>query len=113
MSLAEGFPIDLVFIVASYYYAVQLRFGGALTSELSDLFFKVFPLLLAFRVICFIGFGLYGVLIRYLNLYNYLSVIKAVTVGSLLTVSGPRSISPQLGMVPFAQPLTRPVTTRL
>ena len=79
------FGIDMVFVVASYYYAIELRFGGTIPPELTEIFLEVLPIIVVFRLACFIGFGLYGVLIRYLNLFNYIQVMKAVAVSSLLT----------------------------
>ena len=80
------FLFDMAFVVGSYFFAIGLRFEG---KELSPndfmMMVKVFPILLGFQIICFVGFGLYGALIRYLNLTNYVTVAKATTVSSLLS----------------------------
>ncbi|UCE75218.1 MAG: sugar transferase [Methanomassiliicoccales archaeon] len=81
------FSLDILATFISYLLAMQLRFEGSIPPDVWTMFFGVFYILLFFRISCSICFGLYGVLIRYLNVYNYISVGKAVTVGSILTVA--------------------------
>lgn len=81
------FLLDVALIFGSYLFAIELRFEGMIPDQEWNILLKTFPILLSCRTACFIGFGLYGVLIRYLNFYNYLDLVKAVTISSLMTGS--------------------------
>jgi FlaA1/EpsC-like NDP-sugar epimerase/lipopolysaccharide/colanic/teichoic acid biosynthesis glycosyltransferase len=79
------FLFDMFFVVGCYLFAIELRFEGDVPAEVVPVVLKTFPILLFYRLICFIGFGLYGVLIRYLNVSSYMAVANAVTFSSILT----------------------------
>jgi FlaA1/EpsC-like NDP-sugar epimerase len=79
------FLSDLAFVFGCYVFAIILRFESSVPEEDLRMFVTLFPLFLFYRIVCFIGFGLYGVLIRYINLQTLTTVAKAVTVSSLLT----------------------------
>jgi FlaA1/EpsC-like NDP-sugar epimerase/lipopolysaccharide/colanic/teichoic acid biosynthesis glycosyltransferase len=81
------FLFDIAFVIVCYFFAILLRFESQIPGEGLEMFVVVLPVFLIFRVLCFIGFGLYGVLIRYLNLQSYVTVVKAVTVSSLLSAA--------------------------
>jgi FlaA1/EpsC-like NDP-sugar epimerase/lipopolysaccharide/colanic/teichoic acid biosynthesis glycosyltransferase len=78
--------VDLVLCLVSFVLAPLLRFG--LPEGLNTAFFyQLLPLVLIVRLPCFVYFGLYGTLIRYLSFHDIIAVIKAVSAGSLLLVS--------------------------
>jgi FlaA1/EpsC-like NDP-sugar epimerase len=81
------FLLDVVAILGSYFLAIKLRFDVILPATDWEILVKVLPILLLFRISIFIWSGLYGVLIRYLNLHNYLPIVKAVTFSTLLTIT--------------------------
>jgi FlaA1/EpsC-like NDP-sugar epimerase/lipopolysaccharide/colanic/teichoic acid biosynthesis glycosyltransferase len=78
------FILDFVSIMFCYFLSIWLRFQGNIESSDERMFLHVFLIVLFYRIICFIGFGLYGVLIRYLSIYNYIAVTKAITLSSLM-----------------------------
>jgi len=79
------FLSDAAFVFACYAFAIILRFENSIPEEDLRMFITLFPLFLFYRIVCFMGFGLYGVLIRYVNLQTLTTVAKAVTVSSLLS----------------------------
>ena len=79
------FLFDMVFVIGCYLFAIKLRFEGGIPAEELPILIKTFPILFFYRIVCFIGFGLYSVLIRYLSLSSCVDVIKAVTVSTLLS----------------------------
>lgn len=81
------FGLDVIAIVISYFIAAFIRFEGLVRSEAWPFLMKVLPVLLVIRIALFILFGLYGVVIRYLNFYNYVDILKAVTLSSFLTAA--------------------------
>ena len=78
------FVADILFVAVSLVFAFAIRFEGIIPTEAFAVILRVLPLLLFYRVICFMGFGLYGVLIRYLDYKSYANVVKAVTLSSIL-----------------------------
>lgn len=78
------FLFDMVFVIGCYLFAIKLRFEGMIPADELPILVKSFPILFFYRIICFIAFGLYSVLIRYLSLASCVDVIKAVTVSTLL-----------------------------
>jgi FlaA1/EpsC-like NDP-sugar epimerase/lipopolysaccharide/colanic/teichoic acid biosynthesis glycosyltransferase len=77
--------LDVFLVACSYMLAILLRFEGTIPAVEFRLLIKVIPIYFSYRIICFIWFGLYGVLIRYLDFQSYTKVVKAVTVSSLLS----------------------------
>jgi FlaA1/EpsC-like NDP-sugar epimerase/lipopolysaccharide/colanic/teichoic acid biosynthesis glycosyltransferase len=80
------FLLDALSTASAYFLAIQLRYGGTIPVQDWQILLHVFPFLVLCRILCFISLGLYGVLIRYLNIYNYIDIVKAVTLGTLMTV---------------------------
>jgi FlaA1/EpsC-like NDP-sugar epimerase/lipopolysaccharide/colanic/teichoic acid biosynthesis glycosyltransferase len=79
------FIFDMFFVIGCYLFAIELRFEGEIDPTVFPILAKAFPILLFYRVLCFVGFGLYGVLIRFLNTSSYVAVAKAVTLSSIFT----------------------------
>ena len=76
--------LDIAISVLSYCAAYLLRFEGTIPPE--DLAFMraTLPFVVLLRAPCFIYFGLYQSLWQYLGIQELMSIIKAVTIGSLL-----------------------------
>lgn len=79
------FLFDIFFVIGCYLFAIKLRFEDGIPAHEFPILIKTFPILLIYQIICFIGFGLYSIIFRYLSLSSYVDVIKAVTVGLLST----------------------------
>jgi lipopolysaccharide/colanic/teichoic acid biosynthesis glycosyltransferase len=78
---------DVVLCLVSYVSAPLLRFAGVSTGFNFAFFFQLLPVVLIVRLLCFVYFGLYGTLIRYLSLYDIIAVIKGVSASSILLIS--------------------------
>jgi len=76
---------DFCLISSAYVFAHLLRFEGVLTGDLQRLIVQSLPIILAVKLTCFSGFGLYRGLWRYLGLSDIIAVFKAVTFGSILS----------------------------
>ena len=78
---------DVVLCLVSFVVlAPLLRFG--LPEGLDTTFFyRLLPAVIIIRLLCFVYFGLYGTLIRYLSFHDIIAVIKGVSAGSLMLVS--------------------------
>lgn len=76
--------IDLCLAVLSFWLGYLLRFEGNIPHDEKTLLFSMIPFIVFLRTPCFITFGLYQTLWQYLGIQELLSIIKAVTVGSLL-----------------------------
>ena len=77
---------DVTLSLFSYVLAYTLRFGGFAEGQDLILFFKYLPAVLLIRIPCFVYFGMYNSLIRYVSYHEILMVLKGVTCGSLLLV---------------------------
>jgi FlaA1/EpsC-like NDP-sugar epimerase/lipopolysaccharide/colanic/teichoic acid biosynthesis glycosyltransferase len=78
---------DVVLCLVSYVSAPLLRFAGVSTGFNFAFFFHLLPVVIVARLVCFVYFGLYGTLIRYLSFHDIIVIIKGVSVSSLLLVS--------------------------
>lgn len=77
---------DLTLSTFSYALAYYfLRFKG-LPPDLT-LFFKILPVVVSIRMICFIYFGFYNTLIRHFSYTDIFRVFKGVTLGSIFLLS--------------------------
>lgn len=77
--------VDFVLIVSAYVFAHLLRFEGSLDTELQRLIFQSLPIILVLKLSCFAGCGLYRGVWRYLSLRDLMTMVKAVTLSSLLS----------------------------
>ncbi len=77
--------LDILFSVFSLWMGFNLRYEGNIPPEEAQLLFHtLIPVMILLRAPCFIYFGLYQTLWQYLGIQELISIIKAVTVGSLL-----------------------------
>jgi FlaA1/EpsC-like NDP-sugar epimerase/lipopolysaccharide/colanic/teichoic acid biosynthesis glycosyltransferase len=76
---------DTILSLASIVLAHTLRFAG-FTHDQNVPFESLLPLVVSVRILCFISFGLYRTLIRYLSFHDIVGVLKGVTAGSILLV---------------------------
>ena len=77
--------VDFALLSSAYVVAHLLRFEGTLPGEYEARILQSLPVLLAVKVSCFAGFGLYRGVWRYLGLEDLIAVVKAVTWGSILS----------------------------
>jgi lipopolysaccharide/colanic/teichoic acid biosynthesis glycosyltransferase len=78
---------DLLLSFISFALASTLRSTVFFQSENFQTFLQLLLLVVLARIPCFLYFGLYGSLIRFLSLHEIMSVFKAVPVGSVLLIS--------------------------
>jgi len=76
----------IVLIVFANYAAFWLRFEGNIPADEYSLFLKTLPLVLAVQFSCISFFGLNKGLWRYAGIADLLTIFKAVTLGSVLSV---------------------------
>lgn len=79
--------VDFFLCLASFVLAHFLRFAGLPLGIDATFLLQLLPAVVLVRIPCFVYCGLYGTLIRYLSLHDFTSVLKGVSVGSLLLVS--------------------------
>lgn len=77
---------DIFLTIFSYCLAYFLRFSFSIPEKYFLLIFKCLPFLVFFRIASFVLFGLYSGIPRYASLNDLLSIMKAVTLGTLLFV---------------------------
>lgn len=75
---------DLVVSIFAYWFTFFLRFEGTIPSPEYQHLIHTLPLIVFIRAPCFVYFGLYQTLWQYLGIRELFSIIRAVTVGSIL-----------------------------
>lgn len=75
---------DLCVSLFAYWAAFMLRFDGRVGEPESGLLLAMLPMVACLRAPCFIYFGLYQTLWKYLGIQELISIVRAVTVGSIL-----------------------------
>ena len=78
--------VDFAIVSGTYVGAHLLRFEGAMSGEVQRLILQSLPVVLVAKVGCFAVCGLYRGVWRYLGLSDLLTVLKAVTLGSLASL---------------------------
>ncbi|MBD3382347.1 MAG: SDR family NAD(P)-dependent oxidoreductase, partial [candidate division Zixibacteria bacterium] len=78
--------LDLFFIIASYWGAFQLRFGGQVQPAEYDIFFNTVFMVVIVRFALFAYFKVYSGLYRYASIDDLIEIIKAVAIGSVLLI---------------------------
>jgi UDP-GlcNAc:undecaprenyl-phosphate GlcNAc-1-phosphate transferase len=78
--------VDFALVSGTYVFAHLLRFEGTLSGELQRLILQSLPVILVAKLTCFAACGLYRGVWRYLGLSDIITVFKAVTFGSLLSL---------------------------
>ncbi len=76
--------LDIIISTVSYSAAFLLRFEGRIPAEQLTIVFTMTPFIVAVRSPIHVYFGLYQTLWQYLGIPELLSIIKAVTIGTLL-----------------------------
>lgn len=77
---------DFCILSSAYVFAYLLRFEGALTSEFQLLIMRSLPVVLVIKLTCHAACGLYRGLWRYLGLADLMTIFKAVSYGSIMTL---------------------------
>jgi FlaA1/EpsC-like NDP-sugar epimerase/lipopolysaccharide/colanic/teichoic acid biosynthesis glycosyltransferase len=81
--------IDFVLCLASFGLAHVLRFEGMPHAEILSTFLHLLPAVVLIRLACFVYFGLYRTLIRYMSSTDIWNVFKAVSSSSILCLGLP------------------------
>ncbi len=76
--------LDLGLIILANYMAFWLRFDGHIPSEISHMFFQLFPILLLVRGVSFSLFRLNEGLWRYIGLWDVKNIIWGVLSGTIV-----------------------------
>ncbi len=77
--------LDFCMVSSAYVFAHLLRFEGNLTPHLQRLVIQSLPMIIALKLACFAGCGLYRRVWRYPDLSDMISIFKAVSLGSVLS----------------------------
>ncbi len=80
--------LHVILVTAAYLLAFQMRFQFPLASGYWVLFVHTLPILLVARVFAFAWYRLHEGLWRYVSVQDILTMLKAVTLGSVLFVGG-------------------------
>jgi len=75
---------DLLICALTYWGAFALRFENQISAADMDFLKGMIPFVIFLRALCFVYFGLYQTLWQYLGIEELISIIKAVTVGTVL-----------------------------
>ncbi len=77
--------VDFSLISSVYVFAHLLRFEGVLGGDLQRLIMQSLPVILVIKLTVFAGVGLYRGVWRYVGLTDLITVLKASTLGSVLS----------------------------
>lgn len=83
--LAEIF-IDLILIIVAYFSAHLIRFEGVITSDILNVIKYSLPIIIISKFSMFYFFGLYRGEWRYIGIYDLISILKAVSLGSIVSI---------------------------
>ena len=78
--------VDFLLITVAYISAYLLRFEGVIVKENLRLITQSLPVLIAVQLGAFYYFGLYKKIWKYIGLSDVISILKAVTLGTVTTV---------------------------
>lgn len=78
--------IDLFIVSASYIAAYLLRYEGVLVPQNIQLILESLPLIIIIKLSSFYWFGLYKGVWQYAGIHDLFDVIKAVTIGSIVSI---------------------------
>jgi UDP-GlcNAc:undecaprenyl-phosphate GlcNAc-1-phosphate transferase len=85
MRMAEVM-IDLLLIGAAYIASNLIRFEGSIGGPIREAMIYSLPVVIAVKLLCFYGFGLYRQLWQFTGIHDMITVAKAVLTGSLVSV---------------------------
>ncbi len=77
--------VDFCLVSSAYVGAFLLRFDGQLSPDLQRLILQSLPIILVVKVACFAGCRLYQGVWRYVSLTDLINVVRAATIGSVLS----------------------------
>lgn len=85
MRMAEVL-IDAALFGAAYLSAYLIRFEGVINAHNREVIVYSIPIVIAVKLICFYGFGLYRHLWEFTSIHDLLVISRAVVAGSLFSV---------------------------
>ncbi|MBI3087356.1 MAG: hypothetical protein HYY91_00495 [Candidatus Omnitrophica bacterium] len=77
--------VDFSLVSSVYAAAHLLRYEGTLTFDIQQLIVKSLPIVLTIKLMCFAAYGLYRRVWRYVGLSDVIVMVKAITLGSVLS----------------------------
>jgi len=77
---------DVMLSFISFGLAHLLRFAGLVEAQTLSPFLHLFPFMVLMRLPCFVYFGLYRTLIRYISYTDIWNVLKAISTSSILFI---------------------------
>src|SRR5215510_7440662 len=77
---------DVILSLISFGLAHTLRFEGIVEAQELSPFLHLLPFMLLMRLPCFVYFGLYSTLIRYISYTDIWNVLKAIATSSILFI---------------------------
>ncbi len=80
-------PLDLFLVFCSYLISYHLRFEWSLPDNDYIILFKSLPFILFLRIVTFYSFGLYKNLWKYVGVRDLVTIIRAVSMSSILCVT--------------------------
>ncbi len=78
--------VDLVLICVAYYSAYLLKHDGNIPNPVFTTISRSLPLIVIIKLISFFVFGLYTRVWSYISIHDVISVFKAVSLSSLLSI---------------------------
>ena len=79
--------IDILLVAFTWYFAYLLRFNFEIPVGYKGLLIRILPLIVLIKIVIFYFFDLYRGMWRYTSLRDFLDIIKAASVSSLLIVA--------------------------
>ncbi len=79
--------IDLILVVFAYYAAYLVRFEGGVPDLQLRYFMQTVPLVVVVKILTFYYFGLYQTLWRHVGVRDFIDILKAVAISSLVIMS--------------------------
>ena len=86
-SIIIFFFLDTIIVILSFFTAFLLRFDFYFPKDLLSNFPKYLPIVLSSKLFSFFVFGLYKGMWRYTSLSDLISIVKASSLGSLISLS--------------------------
>src|SRR5512143_309810 len=74
--------LDVGLLFFAYYFSYYIRFEGEIPAEHAVSFERTVWLIIPFKLACFIGFGLYRGMWRYMSIPDLFNLIKATLASS-------------------------------
>jgi UDP-GlcNAc:undecaprenyl-phosphate/decaprenyl-phosphate GlcNAc-1-phosphate transferase len=78
--------LDVVLIILAYWSAYAVKFGAFSNNTAWNLFLKTLPVLVFFKMASFLVLGVYRGIWRYTSVDDLITFVKAVAVGSVLSI---------------------------